>query len=87
MDFVLDEEVDQWDQGTKEATCEYLPILDCGRIIRAQGEASQGPGKSRDEVGDHEDVVPVMVIRRRDIRPTTTGDGAKYPSPSSIFRE
>ena len=63
VDFVLDKEVDQRHQRPKEATRKNLPPSDSLWILRAQGQAPKGPWERCDKVGDHEDVVPVMVVR------------------------
>jgi hypothetical protein len=72
VDLVLDEEIYQGNEGPKEKACEDLPPFACSGIIGAQGKAAQRPWESRDEIGDHEDVVPVVVICRRHICPTPT---------------
>lgn len=71
MHLVLDEEVDQRYQSTKESTTEILSVLDGLGIRGAQSNAPQRPGESADNVGDHENVVPIMIVGRCDICPAT----------------
>ena len=82
MDFVLDEVVDQGHKCAKEQACQDLPVLDSTAVVRAKGETSEGPGQSRNKVRDHKDVVPVMIIRRRNICPATASKRAEQSDPS-----
>jgi len=45
MDFVLDEEVDKWDEGSEETPRNPLTILQCTGIQGRHGNDSQCPGK------------------------------------------
>lgn len=72
MHFVLNEEVEHRNQSRKESRTQPFPILDSIRIRRAQQNATNGPGNCRDQIADHEDIVPVMVIRARNVCPSTT---------------
>ena len=69
MDLVLDKKVNQRDQCAKEATGKVFPVLDRFRIRWAQGNAPGGPRNGKDEVRDHQYVMPVMVVGRGDVTP------------------
>lgn len=71
VDFVLDEEVDQGHQSTKEGAGNQLAVLDGLGVRRAQHDASNCPREGCDNVGDHEDVVPVVVVGRSDVGEAT----------------
>ena len=72
MDFVLDEKVNERNQGGKEQTRNELPVFDSTGICWAEHDATHSPGKRRKNVENHEDVMPVMVICARDVGPSTT---------------
>ena len=76
MDLVLDEEVDQGHEGAEEPPRQVFPVLDGLGVGRAEGDASDGPRDGEDEVRDHEDVVPVMVVGRGDVCPAAARQGA-----------
>jgi len=78
VNLVLDEKVDERDQSSKERSRKRLSVLDSSRIRWAQGKAAKSPWKRSHQVGDHEDVVPVMVIGRSNISPSSAGEGAEY---------
>lgn len=71
MDFVLDEIVDQWHQRSKEQRGKDLAPLDGVTVHGRQRETTQGPRQRKHQIRDHEDVVPGMVVRRRDVDPST----------------
>lgn len=77
MHLVLNEEVDERHQGTKESTSKVLPVLDSLRVWWAQGNASQGPRQGCHNVRNHENVMPVMIVRRGDISPAAARESAK----------
>lgn len=77
MDLVLDEEVHERHDGAKEGTGDVFAVLDGGGVGRAERDAAKHPRDGGDEVGDHEDVVPVVVVGRRDIGPAAARDGAE----------
>lgn len=87
VDLVLDEKVDQWHKGSKEGACEELPIAESSRVAWAQSQTSKCPRKSRYEVGNHEDVVPIVVVGRGDIGPATACQCAEYANTSDEFRQ
>lgn len=76
MDLVLDEEVDQGHEGAEETSCQVFPVLDRLGVGRAKSNASGGPRDGEHEVRDHEDVVPVVVVGRGDVRPAAARQGA-----------
>lgn len=85
MDFVLNEEVDKRHEGAEECACQNLPVPDCSRIWWAQCKTSEGPWYSCDQVGDHEDIVPVVIIGRGHVRPATTGKSSEQPGNCDDF--
>ena len=72
--LVLDKEIYQRDQSSKESSSQPLPVLDGSWIWRAQNQAADSPRQSRHQIADHEYIVPIMVIRARDICPPSTSD-------------
>lgn len=78
VDFVLDEEVEQRHDCRKESGGKYLPVLDRFGIRRAEFDAADGPGDGSQEVRDHEDVMPIVIIRGRNICPAAASECPKY---------
>lgn len=74
MHLVLDEKVDQWDECAKERAREHLPVFDSRWVRWAERETSQCPWQSRDKIRNHEDIMPIVVIRRSDICPASTSE-------------
>ncbi len=72
VDLVLDEEINQRHKCAEEGCRQPLPPSYGSRIRRAECYAAQRPGQRRNQVADHEDIVPVMIIRRRHVCPSTT---------------
>ena len=87
MHFVLDKEVDQRYECRKEGAGKELPILDRSGVAGAQGEAAKSPRQSSHQVRDHEDVVPVMVVGRRNVCPSSTSQSSENANTSDEFRE
>ena len=87
MDLVLNEEIYQGDKCSKEARCQDFSVLNSSRVLRAEGQTTQSPWKGSYEIRDHENVVPVVVVGRSDIRPTATGDGSEKSSSSYYLRQ
>lgn len=77
MNLVLDKKVYQGDDAAVECARQVFSVLDGDRIGRAQRKTAKSPGNGGKEIGDHEDVVPVMVIGRSNIGPPSTREGAK----------
>ena len=78
MDFVLDKVVNQRNESAEEQASEHLPVLQRPLVIRAQRNTAQGPRERGHEVRDHEDIMPIMVIARRDIRPATARQSPEH---------
>ena len=70
VNLVLYEEVYQGYQGTKKAACKDLPVFHGSWVVWTKCQAAQRPWQCSDQVGDHENVMPAMVIRRSDIGPS-----------------
>lgn len=81
MDLVLNKEIDQRYQSAKKTASHDLPILDCRRIVGTECKAAQSPGYRRNHVGDHEDIMPTVVIGGCYVRPATTRQGSKDSHP------
>lgn len=77
VDLVLNEEVNERHQGSEKSTSKVLAILDSRGVVGAERNAARSPGQGSDNVGDHENVVPVVVIGRGNISPTAAGQGAQ----------
>lgn len=77
MNLVLDEEVDEGHERAKERARNDLPVLDGLGVRWAQGNAAQGPRKRCDDVGDHENVVPIMVVGRGDVCEAAASQGSE----------
>lgn len=73
MDLVLNEEVNQRDECCEERPSKELPVLDSCGVARAQSKAAKSPRQSGHQVGDHKDVVPVVVIGRGNVCPSSAG--------------
>ena len=87
MHFVLDKIVNQWYQGTKEGPRQVFSVLDCPGIIWTQDDTTISPWYSRDEIRNHEDVVPLVIISRRNICPSTTCQCSKHAHERNEFWE
>ena len=75
-----DEEEYQGDKGAEEGSRQDLAIFDSLHIrFGTQRNAAQGPWQSGHQVGYHEDVVPIVIIRRCDICPAPARQGPEYP--------
>lgn len=61
--FVLDEKIDQRNQGTKEQPGQIFPVFDSDRVGRAQGETAESPWQCSNKIANHEDIMPIVVIR------------------------
>jgi hypothetical protein len=72
MHFVLDEVVNQRNQCSKEQTGHDLAVLNSATVIRAKRETTQGPRQGSHQVRDHKNVMPIMVVGRCHIGPTST---------------
>lgn len=84
---MLYEEVNERDEGYEEAACEIFPQGNGARVGRAQGDAANCPGERGNEVGDHEDVMPVVVVGRGDVGPSTTCQRSEEAHPGNKGRQ
>lgn len=84
---MLNKEVDQGNQGAKEATGNPLPVLDRLCVRRAKRNASGGPRDRKDNVRDHEDIVPVMVVGRGDVGPAAASKSSDDTAKRNRFGE
>jgi len=87
VDLVLNEEVDQWHQSAKEGARDVFPVFDGLGVGRAQRNTTGCPRNGEDDVGNHQNIVPVMVVGRSDVCPSSTGQGANNPGKRDGFRE
>lgn len=72
MDLVLQEEVRQGSEKDEEAGPEELSVIDGLWVcFGAQCDAAYSPRHSSDQVRNHKDVVPVMVVCRSDVSPSS----------------
>ena len=86
MNLVLNEVVNQWHQSSKEEASHDLAIFDSPAVVRAQGEAAQGPWQGGNKIGYHENVMPVMVIGRGNVGPSAAGQGSEDAHTSDDLR-
>lgn len=77
MHLMLNEVIHQWHDRRKERASQVLPQLDRLRIRRTQHCTSNSPRQRGDHVRDHEDIVPIVIVRARDIRPPSARQCAK----------
>lgn len=77
MDLVLDVKVYQGQDAAVEGARRIFPVLDCDRIRRAQRNAAKGPWDGGEQVGDHKDIMPVVIVGRGDIGPSSAGQRAE----------
>lgn len=87
MNLVLNKEVDQGYQGTKESTSDILSVPDGLWVRRAESNTAQCPGESAHNVRDHKNVVPIMIVGRCDVRPATACQGSKKARRGNEARE
>lgn len=87
MNLVLDVKVDQGHESAEEAPGQVFPIFDGLGVRRAQGNATGCPRDGQDKVGNHQNVVPVVVISRRDICPPAACQGPDDAEERDRFGE
>lgn len=68
--FVLNEKVDERKYSSVERPGKVFTVLHSCGVLGTHGDHTECPRDGGDQVRDHEDVVPVMVIRRGDVRPS-----------------
>lgn len=77
VNLVLYEEIDKRHKGSEEGPAKDLPVVDGLGVVWAKGETSDGPWQGGNKIRNHEDVVPVVVVGRGNIGPSSTGEGPK----------
>lgn len=78
VDLVLDKEIKRGEKSSKERRAQKLSVSHSGWVrFGAQGNTSNGPGYGGDKVGNHENVVPIMVVGGCHIGPATAGKGSE----------
>lgn len=87
MNLVLNKEVHKWHDRPKEARSQDLSPLDAGRIWRAECKASHCPRNRCDQIADHEDVMPVVVISGGDIGPSAARQCSEDSHACNHLRE
>lgn len=61
--FVLYEKVNQGHQSAEEQACHDLPVFYGPTVLRTEGKTAKSPRQRRNQIGNHEDIMPVMIIR------------------------
>lgn len=74
---MLDEEVHQRNQCSKEGTRQVLSVLDSLWIWWTQCQTTQCPWQCSHQIADHEDVVPIVVVCARHVCPSSASQGSK----------
>ena len=87
MHLMLNKKPNQRHKRPKESIRRSLPILDRLRIRWAKHNTPDCPGECSDEVRDHEDVVPVVVVGGGDVGPAAAGEGAEDADAGDEFGE
>ncbi len=87
VDLVPDKKVDQRNESSEEGTSQVLPVLDSCCIWWAQDDASGRPRDRQDKVRDHQNVMPVVVVGRRDVCPAAACQGPHDAHHGNCFRE
>lgn len=87
MNLVLDEEVDQGHQGTKETASKEFAVSNGFRIVPAESKTSQRPREGGHEIGNHENIMPIVVVGRCHICPSTTCHRSEYAGPKNELRQ
>lgn len=71
MNLVLDEEVYQGYQSAKKCSRQVFSVFDRSRIVRTKGETPKSPWEGSNEVRDHKDIMPIVVVGGSDICPAS----------------
>lgn len=77
VDLVLNEKVNERHKGSEKGTGKELAVLDSRRVVGAERNAASGPGESSDNVGNHENIMPIVVVGRGNVGPATTREGTQ----------
>lgn len=72
VNLVLDKEINQGNKSAKEGAAQIFPVFDSLCVWRAEGETAGCPRNGEHQVGDHKDIVPVVIIGRGDVGPSST---------------
>lgn len=86
MNLVLDEKVHQRHQSTEESARNVFPVLDRFGIRGTERNAAGCPRNRKDNVRDHKNIVPVMVVGRRDVGPPAACESSDDAGPSDQLR-
>jgi hypothetical protein len=73
MHLVLNEEVDQWHKSAEKGRCQVFAIFDGLRIGGAECDTASRPRKRRNNVGNHENIMPIVIVCRCNVCPAATG--------------
>lgn len=77
VNLVLNEKVYQRNKGSEKGAGQVFPQLDRLRVWRAESQTSKCPWQCRNQIADHKDIMPVMVIRARNVCPASTSQCSK----------
>jgi hypothetical protein len=77
VDLVLNEIVNQRNQCSKEQARHNLAVLDSTAVVGAERKAAKSPWQSSNQIRDHEDIMPVMVVGRCNVGPTSTSQSTE----------
>lgn len=70
-------EVNHRNNGSEEGGSDVFSVFNRLGIGRTQDEAAGGPGDCSHQIRDHKDIVPVMIVSRRDIGPASARECTK----------
>lgn len=79
---MLNEKVHERYQRSEESAGQVLPILDSLRIWRTQRQTTQCPRQRSHQIADHEDIMPIVIIRARNICPSSAGQSPEHTHAS-----
>lgn len=78
VNLVLDKVINERYQGPEEQPGKDFAVLDGFFVgLRGEQETANRPRQSEDQVSNHENVMPVMVVRRSNVNPSTAGNGTE----------
>ena len=83
MNLVLDKEIDQRHERAKEEPTKNFAVFDRNGVWRAQSETAPRPRYSCHKVRDHENIVPIVVIGRGHVCPSSASQGSEEASSSN----
>jgi hypothetical protein len=82
MNLVLNVEVDQRYYQGIEASRKIFSVLQGDRVPRTERDTAKSPWDSSHQVGNHEDIVPVMVVGGRYIGPSAASQSSEQAHAS-----